>query len=198
MYRVVIVEDNDIIREGLMMLLNSNSMFECVASYSSCSSLMKEIESVNPEFILIDIGQNGISGVDGIRRIRTVSKDIHILVLTVYDENEFLFEAIRAGASGYVLKNSPPEKIIETLQDLVVGEAQMSGHIARKVLGIFENKRKRLSGYSKYSLTPNERKILRGLVEGNSVVAIAESLIMNAHGIRANFFNIYRKLQMYS
>jgi len=198
MSKVVLVEDNEIIREGLQLLLNGDGEFKCIATFNNVDDLAHQFDEISPEFVMFDIGLPGVTGIDGIRKIRTISKEVNILVLTVYDDNDLLFEAIRAGANGYVVKNSPPEKIIDTMHDLASGLSSMSGLIAQKVLNIFDKRKKSLSGYTKYALTTNERKILKGLVEGNSLVAIAESMVLDISSIRMNFLNIYKKLQMFS
>ncbi len=168
MIKVIVVEDNDAIREGLKMLIEGTEGYTCVSAFPKCETMLKELKKLEPDVLLMDIGLPGMNGIEGIRQSKAIMPDLNILVLTVYEENELVFEALCAGACGYLVKKTPPSRLLEAIGEAHEGGAPMSSHIARKVIDFFQHK-KRLSPQKTGSLlTPREREILAGLVEGNS------------------------------
>ncbi|MBN1300023.1 MAG: response regulator transcription factor [Melioribacteraceae bacterium] len=198
MINVAIVEDNYTIREGLEILIRGTDGFKCVAAYEDCESLLDEIDSLSVDVILMDIDLPGMSGIEGIKKLKLISDDYVILILTVYDENELIFDALYSGASGYLIKKTPPAKLLEAIKDAYEGGAPMTSHIARKVVDFFKSKGSIRHNGENIDLTPREKEVLGGLVEGNSYKAIADSLNISVETVRFHFRNIYKKLHVHS
>ncbi|MCB0306623.1 MAG: response regulator transcription factor [Calditrichaeota bacterium] len=197
---VMIVEDRDMIRHGLEMLIDGTEGYQCVGAYRDCESMLEDIEALSPDIILMDIDLPGMSGIEGIKRIKDISPDYTILVLTIYEENEMIFEALCAGASGYLVKKTPPAQLLEAIRDACEGGAPMSSHIARKVVDFFQQS-KLATGPEPSGdddLTPREIEVLRRLVEGDSSRAIADALCVSVETVRFHFRNIYKKLHVHS
>jgi len=198
MINVVIVEDSNTIRDGLKILIEGTEGYNCVAAFSDCESLLENLSKLKFDVVLMDINLPGMSGIEGIKRLKEISHDYIILMLTVYDENDLIFEALCAGASGYLIKKTPPSKLLEAIKDAYEGGAPMTSQIARKVVDFFQ---KNPTPYSKdhdILLTPREKEVLSGLVEGNSYKAIADSLFISVETVRFHFRNIYKKLHVHS
>ena len=198
MLKVVVVEDNDSIREGLKILIDGTEGYSCVDSFSDCESMLKKIVKLNPDVLLMDIGLPGMSGVEGIKRVKVFLHELTILVLTVYEENDLVFDALCAGASGYLVKKTPPSKLLEAIKEAYEGGSPMSSHIARKVIDFFQTKKPVSPQKSIYILTPREKEILTGLVEGHNFKFIADSLFISIETVRFHFRNIYKKLHVHS
>ena len=197
MIKVVIVEDSNTIREGLKLLINGTEGYSCVGAYSRCETLLDEIAELDIDVILMDINLPGISGIEGTRRIKKISKEITILILTVYDENELIFEALCEGASGYLVKKTPPAKLLEAITEAHEGGSPMTSNIARKVVDYFQ-KNKPVKKVEEVDLTKREKEVLSGLVEGNSYKAIADNLHISVETVRFHFRNVYKKLHVHS
>ncbi len=195
MINVIIVEDNDTIREGLAALINGTEGFRCIATYSNCEGLLKHLEDLSPDILLMDIVLPGMSGIDGVRQIKQINPDLNILMLTIYGENDFVFEALCAGACGYLLKNTPPARLLEAIKEAHEGGSPMSPSIARKVVSLLQQKNL-LPTSSQALLTTREREILNALAQGNNYQAIAESLFISVSTVRFHIRNIYRKLHV--
>lgn len=198
MINVVIVEDSAPIREGLKFLLNGTEGYKCTVAYSNCEDMLKEIEDEYPDVMLMDIGLPGMSGIEGIEKVKKIFPDIPILVLTVYEENEKIFDALCAGACGYLVKKTEPTRLLEAIKEASEGGAPMSAPIARKVVEYFQKKDNKKAASEVYSLTAREKEVLKGLVEGNSYQVIADSLFISIDTVRYHFRNIYRKLHVHS
>ncbi|MBU1096105.1 MAG: DNA-binding response regulator [Ignavibacteriae bacterium HGW-Ignavibacteriae-2] len=198
MIKVAIVEDNEMIREGLKILIDGTEGYECVAAYPDCESLLRKIDKIDPNVILMDIDLPGMSGLEGIRQLREKSEDYNILVLTIYDENEVIFEALCSGACGYLVKKTPPARLLEAIKEANEGGAPMNTHIARKVVNLFRQTKEIIPHEEPASLTPREKEVLLGLVEGNSYKAIADTLFISVETVRFHFRNIYKKLHVHS
>ncbi len=200
MINVVVVEDNDTIREGLKILIDAADGFSCKGVYSECESMIGEIKIHNPDVLLIDLILPGISGIEGIKLVKSLLPELSIIVLTVYNENDYIFDALCAGASGYITKNTPQSKLLYAIQEAYEGGTPMSSNIARKVIGLFQQKgiTNNGGGDKMVSLNQREKDILNKLVEGNSVKAIADSLFINVDTLRSDFKNIYNKLHIFS
>lgn len=198
MLKVVVVEDNDSIREGLKILIDGTEGYSCVESFSDCESMLKKIVKLKPDVLLMDLGLPGMSGVEGIKKAKAFLPELTILVLTVYEENELVFDALCAGASGYLVKKTPPSKLLEAIKEAYEGGAPMSSHIARKVIDFFQKKKPVSPHKGVYTLTPREKEILTGLVEGHNFKFIADSLYISIETVRFHFRNIYKKLHVHS
>ncbi|HYG62387.1 MAG TPA: response regulator transcription factor [Thermoanaerobaculia bacterium] len=213
MIRVAIVEDNQTIQQGLSMLIDGTPGYACVGAYTDCESLLAEIAEVRPGVLLMDIGLPGMSGIEGVRRVKAVMPEVNILILTVYDENDLVFEALCAGACGYLVKKTPPARLLEAIQEAHGGGSPMSSHIARKVVNLLRQTSgkkapalpigglaaaRRETPGDEAMLTARERDILNGLAEGNSYQALAKNLNISADTVRFHIRNIYRKLHVHS
>jgi DNA-binding NarL/FixJ family response regulator len=208
MIRVAIVEDNQTILQGLSLLIDGTPGYACVGAYSDCESLLAELGEVRPGVLLMDIGLPGMSGIEGVRHVKAAMPEVNILILTIYDENDLVFEALCAGACGYLVKKTPPARLLEAIQEAHGGGSPMSSHIARKVVNLLRQTSSRKpsasprdargAGEDKAMLTARERDILNGLAEGNSYQALAKSLNISADTVRFHIRNIYRKLHVHS
>ncbi len=198
MISVIVVEDNDSIREGLKLLIDGTDGYSCVGAFSRCDFMLRELAKLNPDVLLMDIGLPGMNGIEGIKKAKALLPELTILVLTVYEENELVFDALCAGACGYLVKKTPPSKLLEAIQEAYQGGSPMSANIARKVIDFFQNKKTVSPQKPQSILTPREKEILTGLVEGNSFKAIADSLFISVETVRFHFRNIYRKLHVHS
>lgn len=198
MINVAIVEDSKTIREGLNLLINGTDGFNCSAAFDDCESLLENIESLEVDVVLMDIDLPGMNGIEGIKKLKEISPDFTILMLTVYDENDLIFEALCAGASGYLIKKTPPAKLLEAIKDASEGGAPMTSHIARKVVNYFRATETEKTEDMNVQLTPREKEVLSGLVEGSSYKAIADTLFISVETVRFHFRNIYKKLHVHS
>lgn len=198
MIRVVIVEDSQPIREGLKLLIEGTEGYSVLGVYEDCESFLKNINKLSPDVLLMDIDLPGMSGIEGIKKIKETKPDCTILILTIYDENDLIFDALCAGACGYLVKKTPPARLLEAIKEANEGGAPMSANIARKVVEFFRQQKLDSHHESHVSLTPREREVLRKLVEGNSYKAIADSLFISVETVRFHFRNIYKKLHVHS
>lgn len=209
MIRVALVEDNDTIRMGLAALIDGTPGYECVAAWTSCEEMLTELREVRPGVLLMDIGLPGMSGIEGVRRAKVQAPDLNILILTVYDENDLVFEALCAGACGYLVKKTPPARLLEAIQEAHGGGSPMSSHIARKVVNLLrQTSAPQVTPVDGSTLPPRdeeaalltsrERDILNGLAGGNSYQALAKALNISTDTVRFHIRNIYRKLHVHS
>jgi DNA-binding NarL/FixJ family response regulator len=198
MIKVAVVEDNNTIREGLKILIDGTSGYSCIGVFANCEVMLKNIEKSDPDILLMDIGLPGMSGIEGIKKLKVILPGLTILVLTVYEENELIFDALCAGASGYLVKKTPPSKLMEAIEEAYKGGAPMSSNIARKVIEIFHNTKQNKSESNTNLLTPREKEILTKLVEGSNFKAIADSLFISIDTVRFHFKNVYKKLHVHS
>lgn len=197
MVSIVVVEDNDTIRKGLKVLIDGADGYSCIGSYSECDTMLNNILNLKPDVLLIDLVLPGMNGIEGIKRAKSILPDLTILVLTIYEENDQLFEALCAGACGYLVKKTPPTKLIETINDAFHGGAPMSSAIAVKVIKLFD-KRKNPTRVGEIGiLTQSEKEILNKLVDGSNFKAIADSLFISTEKVRFHLRNIYKKLHVY-
>jgi DNA-binding NarL/FixJ family response regulator len=194
--KVSIVEDIKEIREGLCSLINGSQGFECISSYSNAESALKGIIENPPDVVLMDIGLPGMSGIDCIRRLKSKTTGLQIIMLTVYEDDDHIFNAITAGASGYLVKKTQPAKLLEAIQDIYNGGSPMSGQIARKVIGAFQSMNK--SSNETENLSPREHEILSYLAKGYRYKEIADKLFISIETVRTHLRNIYEKLHVRS
>lgn len=193
---VWIVEDNDIYRRSTRQLLDSSLGYECGGDFRRCEEAIDRLRGGEaPSVVLLDIGLPGMSGIQGIPMISSLSPSTKIVILTVHEEYDKVFDAICAGASGYLLKSTPPDGIIGAIADVMAGGAPMNAQIARRVLDLFA---RRPAGRDEYGLTGRERDILRHLVDGDSKRQIADALFISHHTVDTHLKNIYLKLQVHS
>lgn len=196
MIQIIITEDNVTIRDGLALLINATDGMNCVAQYNSCEEMLVDIKNHQPDVLLQDIGLPGMSGIEGVKKVREILPDVVILMLTVYEDEENVFESLKAGASGYLLKKTPPAQLIESVKDAHNGGSPMSSNIARKVVSFFQKNNK--SQTSDSNLSDREKEILTSLAEGNSYKLIAEKLCISIDTVRTHIRHIYKKLHVHS
>lgn len=194
--RVVIIEDMREVREGLTMLINGTSGFTCVRTYRTMEDALRHSGDDRPDVILTDIGLPGMSGIEGIPRLREHHPEVPILTLTVYDNDDEVFSALCAGASGYLLKNTPPARLLESLREAVDGGAPMSPEVARRVIKLFRKFRPPERAPS--HLTAQETELLKLLVEGHHYKTAASELGITTNTVSFHLKNIYAKLQVHS
>ena len=194
--RVVIIEDLREVREGLTMLVHGTSGFRCVGSYRTMEDALREIGTTMPDVILTDIGLPGMNGVEGTRILRERFPEVPILALTVYDDDDNVFDAICAGASGYLLKNTTPARLLEALREVVDGGAPMSPDVARRVVTVFRAFRP--PPRAAYHLTPQETDLLKLMVEGHHYKTAAAAMGITTSTVSFHLKHIYEKLQVHS
>ncbi|HTE23867.1 response regulator [Flavitalea sp.] len=196
MIKIVLYEDNPQLREGLSMLLNGSDGFEVVAAFKNCNNVMAEVEALQPDVVLMDIDMPGTNGIDGLKLIRQKNADVKVLMLTVFDDNKNVFDAIRNGANGYLLKKTPPAKLLEYIQEAHLGGAPMSSSIATQVLKMF-SEANTPSG-DDYHLSEREKEVLQLLVNGYSYKMIASEMYISIDTVRSHIKKIYEKLHVNS
>lgn len=194
--RVVIIEDLREIREGLALLINGTAGFKCVACYGMMETALSRIEGERPDVILTDLGLPGMSGIEGIERLREIFPNVPIVALTIYDNDQQIFNALCSGANGYLLKNTPPARLLESLQEAAQGGAPMSPAIASRVVRLFREFRPPES--ADYRLTPQETELLRLLIEGHHKKTAAREMGISFHTVSFHLRNIYQKLRVHS
>jgi len=193
---VAVVEDHRVYRDYLVTLLNGTAGLRCTESFRSMEEALERIAVNLPDAALIDIGLPGMTGVEGIQILKERYPKILLLALTVYDDDERIFEALCAGASGYLLKKTQPAQLIESLKDVIAGGAPMSPEVARRVVKLFREIRPHEK--ADYHLTPHEIKILKLLMEGRSYRTVASELKVTPSTVSFHLQRIYEKLQVHS
>ena len=190
---LVIYEDNDRLRESLELLLGTDTGFEIIGSYSNCTSVTMQMKTLTPQLVIMDIDMPGMNGIEGVRLIKTGFPDIKVIMYTVFDDDNRIFDCICNGADGYLLKNTSPLKLIQALQELSEGGAPMSPFVAQKVFQFFRNSK---TGQEDFKLTPRETEILDLLVRGNSYKMIADKSFISIDTVKKHLQNIYHKLHV--
>ena len=193
---VAIVEDKHEIRESLVLLLNSPPGFQCVAACASAEAALSEIPQRQPDVVLMDIGLPGMSGIECIRKLKELSPKTQMMMLTVFEDQERIYQALAAGASGYLVKKTPPAKLLEAIQDLHRGGSPMSNQIARRVVQAFQQPSE--ARQSLALLSAREKEILNHLSQGFLYKEIAAALGISIDTVRTHIRNIYDKLHVHT
>lgn len=196
MTKLLIYEDNPQLREGLTMLINGSEGFEVLAAFKNCNNVTEEVTAWKPDVILMDIDMPGINGIEGLKKIRQVNDDVKVLMLTVFDDNKNVFQAISSGANGYVLKKTPPTKLLEYIKEAQSGGAPMTASIATQVLKMFTSMNNEKG--EDYNLSDREKQVLQFLVEGYSYKMIANEMFIAIDTVRSHIKKIYEKLHVNS
>jgi DNA-binding NarL/FixJ family response regulator len=193
---VAIIEDDRLIREGLATLIGDSAGYRCTDAFRSMEEALARPWSSIPDVVLVDIGLPGISGIEGLAHLREKYPAAALLMLTVYEDDERIFQALCAGACGYLLKKTPRGRILESIVEVMNGGAPMSPEVARRVLKLFREIRppERVS----YDLTPHELRLLKLLVEGHNYQSAAAELGVSFSTVNFHMQNIYTKLQVHS
>jgi DNA-binding NarL/FixJ family response regulator len=194
--RIAIVEDHREIREGLAQLINATPGYRCTGIYASMEEALEKLPKNLPDLLLSDIGLPGMDGISGVRILKERHPELLILMLTVYDDNERIFDALCAGASGYLLKKTPWVKLVELLKEAADGGSPMSPEVARRVIDLFREIKPPKE--AEYDLTPHEVRLLRMLVEGHSYKTAAADLHVSVNTIKFHLRHIYNKLQVHT
>ena len=192
---VAIVEDQHEIREGLRLLIDGTPGFRCTGRFRTMEQAMEGLHEP-PHVVLLDIGLPGMSGIDGARWLRERFPGTAALILSVYDDDERVFEAMCAGASGYLLKNTAPARLLEGIAEVAAGGAPMSPEVARRVIQLFRAVKP--PGRADYQLTPHELRLLQMLVDGHNYKTAGTELGVTVNTISFHMRRIYEKLQVHS
>ncbi len=196
MIKLLLYEDNPQLREGLTMLINGSEGFEVLAAFKNCDNIIDEVEAFNPDVILMDIDMPGVNGIEGLKRVRTINATVKILMLTVFDDNKNVFEAISNGANGYILKKTPPAKLLEYIAEAQTGGAPMTASVATQVLKMFSSMNNDKG--EDYNLSEREKQVLQLLVDGYSYKMIAGEMYIAIDTVRSHIKKIYEKLHVNS
>lgn len=194
--KVAIVEDNDGIRESLSILISGSEGFKCQATFKSAEEALEKLPLFEIDVVLMDINLPGITGIECTKILKEKKPEIQIIMQTVYENSEMIFESLKAGASGYLLKRTPPAKLLEAIEDVYKGGSPMSGQIARMVVESFQSKFK--EGNNLPQLTEREIEILHHLSQGFRYKEIADKLFISMDTVRSHIRHIYEKLQVRS
>ncbi len=192
--KLILYEDNSKLRQSLQLLLNDFGLFKVVGSFNNCDNIINDIETLQATLIVMDIDMPGIGGIKGVKKAKESFPEIKIIMHTVFDDDNRIFESICAGADGYLLKNTTPLKLIEGLKNVIAGDIAMSPYVAQKVFQHFRNQN--LPEKDPYNLTKREIEILQLLVNGNSYKMIADKSFISVDTVKKHLQNIYTKLHV--
>ena len=196
MIKVLVFEDNPELRNSLTALIKGTDGFAFMGAYAECTDAIAIIQSTLPDVVVMDIDMPGMSGIEGLKQIKSRFPDVNVLMLTVFDDDENVFKAVQWGATGYLLKKTAPAKILDAIAEANDGGAPMTPSVARKVLGFFRDKK--INAKPEFDLTPRERDVLSLFVDGFSYKMAAEELGISIYTIQDYVKSIYRKLHVHS
>jgi DNA-binding NarL/FixJ family response regulator len=191
--KLLIYEDNSRLRQSLELLLGEGSGFEVLDAFPDCNDVEKQVRKLKPELVIMDIDMPGIGGIEGVKILKSNFPEVKVVMHTVFDDDNRIFECICAGADGYMLKNTSPIKLIQALQELADGGAPMSPFVAQKV---FHHFRQAKTDSEQFNLTTREKEVLELLVKGNSYKMIADKCFVSIDTIKKHLQNIYHKLHV--
>ncbi len=192
---LLIYEDNDLLRESLSSMIAQNNTLKLVGEFGHVLNIEEQVKHHDPELILMDIDMPGMTGIEAVKKIRTFNSNVSILMLTVFDDNQHVFDAICAGASGYLLKKHISTKLFDAIEEVRAGGAPMSPSIARMVINAMHLKP---AQENTYQLTSREKEILTSLSKGNSYKLIAAQFEISIDTVRTHIKKIYEKLHVHS
>jgi DNA-binding NarL/FixJ family response regulator len=192
---VAVVDDDEEVRGNLRWMINNTDGFSCIAAFESGQEALDNFPDPLPDVVLMDIGLPGMSGIDCVRELKKRHPRLRVIMQTVYSDDDTIFESLRAGAVGYILKKSPILKVLQAIADAYQGGAPMSGEVARRVLAYFQEP---APNEEMASLSQREHEVLEELIEGRSYKAIADKLFLSIHTVRFHVHHIYEKLHVRS
>lgn len=194
--RVAIVEDRSEVRQGLAYLIGGSEGFDCVATFEDAEAALAAMEVLKVDVVLLDIGLPGMSGIEALPQIKEKQPRAQVMMLTVYEDDDRIFQSLQAGATGYVLKKTPPAQLLDNIKTLQAGGSPMSSRIARRVVETFH--KPTASREVEKALTAREQEILELLVQGYRYREIAEALFVSLDTVRTHIRHIYEKLHVRS
>lgn len=194
--KVAIFEDNANLREGLFQLINGSQGFSCVGAFPNCDHLLKNISESKPDVVLMDIQMPGINGIEGVKIIKENFPSTKVLMETIFEDDEKVFASICYGAEGYILKNTAPVEILESIKEIYEGGSPMTPSVANRVLKMMRTKHQEIP--DSFHLTKRENEILSCLVKGMSYKMVADVCVISLDTVNMHVKNIYRKLQVHS
>jgi DNA-binding NarL/FixJ family response regulator len=198
MISVSIVDDSSELRQSIATFVNNSPGFRCVSTYSNGNEAILRLPADKPDVVLMDINMPGMNGIECVRRLRAVAPKMQIIMLTVYGDSDQIFDALVAGASGYLLKRVTPEKLLEAIKEVHEGGAPMSSFIARKVVASFQKKTGKEKPGQDFHLAPREQMVLERLAKGMTYKQICSELDISIGTIRTYIRRIYEKLHVHS
>jgi DNA-binding NarL/FixJ family response regulator len=192
--KILIYDDNTDLREGICHLLRLREEYEVVGEFGDAKNVVKEVGFLKPDVILMDIEMPGITGVEAVKKIRTLDRNAQIIMLTVFDDQGHIFEALQSGANGYLLKRNASDRLVQSIEEVLSGGAPMSPSIARLIISEMQLRKPQ----ENYQLSVREKEILKSLATGNSFKLIASDLQISLETVRTHIKKIYEKLQVHS
>ena len=198
MISVSLVDDEKELRQSITTFINGAPGFKCVSAYGSAETALKGIPLDKPEVVLMDINLGGMSGIQCVEKLKTAMPDLQILMLTVYEDTDQIFQALSAGASGYLLKRSSPTKLLQAIREIHAGGSPMTSSIARKVVASIQTSKQANRGKPQVHLSPREETVLNCLARGLTYREIASELDISIETIRTHLRRTYEKLQVQS
>jgi DNA-binding NarL/FixJ family response regulator len=195
--RVVIFEDNKSLRNSLYQLINGTDGFECVGAFENCLNLIKNIQDTEPDVVLMDIEMPGINGIEALGILHEKYPSLKILMQTIFEDNEKIFQSILAGASGYILKSTSPSRMLDFIKETYEGGAPMSPSVATKVLKMVSSQ-STSAKVNIFNLSDREKEIVSCLVKGMSYKLIADACCISIDTVRGHIRNVYEKLHVHS
>ncbi|MBK9981042.1 MAG: response regulator transcription factor [Saprospiraceae bacterium] len=196
--KAALFEDNPLLRESLFQLINSTDDIICTGAFPDCSNLMRKVESAKPDVILMDIDLPGMNGIEAVGLINQTHPEMVIIMQTVFNDHERIFQSITAGASGYLLKNTSPARILESIREAASGGAPMTPSIAHKILEVFRSKKPALPAKEQAQLNDRQKEILECIFNGMSYKLIGDKLFVSVDTVRYHVKNIYEILHVHS
>jgi DNA-binding NarL/FixJ family response regulator len=196
--KVTLFEDNKDLREGMQYILNASPGFSCVGAYPNCNNMLMHLKNDVPDVVIMDIQMPGMSGIEATAVLRNEFPDLPVLMQTVFDDGAKVFAAICAGANGYILKNTPPAKVLEAIKEVAEGGSPMTPSVATRVLKMFKDQNPKANTGNDISLSVREKEILTLFVDGLSYKLIADKLFISYETVHSHIKNIYQKLHVNS
>lgn len=198
MIRIIIYEDKNDLRNALAGLIGGTSEMLLVGAFDHCKNVASEVAVLHPNVVIMDIGLPEMSGIEGLKIIKSINPEIEVMMFTVFDDDDRIFEALQSGASGYILKNANPGKIIDSIKDIMTGGAPISPTVAKKILDSLPSSHTKIAKPAESTLSDRETEILNLLAKGYSQKMVSEQLNISINTVRTLIRRCYQKLQVHS